>query len=118
MATKRSWVAILRNPKSGSERGRRELLELVSELRRRGLQPRLFSHRERLQQRLTEPVLRERLLCVVAAGGDGTVGDVINRYPDLPIAVLPLGTENLLACYLRIPRSERLVAQMIADRRT
>ena len=94
------------------------MLELVSELRRRGLQQRLFSHRERLRQRLAEPVLRERLLCVVAAGGDGTVGDVINRYPDLPTAILPLGTENLLARYLRIPRSGRLVAQMIADGRT
>jgi diacylglycerol kinase (ATP) len=38
---------------------------------------------------------------VVAAGGDGTLSAVVNRLPNhVPIAVLPLGTENLMAKYL------------------
>jgi diacylglycerol kinase family enzyme len=56
-----------------------------------------------------------RLECIVAAGGDGTVADVINRHPGVRIALLPLGTENLLARYLGVPRSGKAVARMIAD---
>ena len=74
----------------------------------------LFSQRERLNKCLDDPQRRENLACVVAAGGDGTVGDVINRFPGLRVAILPLGTENLLARYLRIPHSGQAVAEIIA----
>jgi diacylglycerol kinase family enzyme len=58
-------------------------------------------------------------VAIVAAGGDGTVLDLINRHPLVPIAVLPLGTENLLARQLDIPhRDGRFVARMIAAGRT
>jgi diacylglycerol kinase family enzyme len=53
------------------------------------------------------------LICLVAAGGDGTVGDLINRFPDVPLTILPLGTENLLARYLGIPCDGRAVAELI-----
>jgi diacylglycerol kinase family enzyme len=43
------------------------------------------------------------LRAVVAAGGDGTVAAVVNRTPaETPLAVLPLGTENLLAKYMHM----------------
>lgn len=43
------------------------------------------------------------LRAVVAAGGDGTVGLLAQRtLPGVPIAILPLGTENLLAKQLGI----------------
>ncbi len=108
------WVAIQRNPTSGTGKRRGLLLELVSELKRHGIAPRIFANREKLQARLADPSAREQLICIVAAGGDGTVGDVINRYPGLPIATLPLGTENLLAKYLKIQPSGKQVADLIA----
>jgi len=42
---------------------------------------------------------------VVAAGGDGTLNEVVNgiRSPDLPIAFLPLGTVNVFALEAEIP---------------
>jgi diacylglycerol kinase (ATP) len=108
------WVAIQRNLTSGAGLQRAELLHLVSHLRRLGIRPRLYSRRERLQARLDIAHERQSLACIVAAGGDGTVGDVVNRFPGLPVAVLPLGTENLLAGYLGIPSNGRFVAEMIA----
>ncbi len=60
------------------------------------------------------PQHRADLECLVAAGGDGTVGDVINRFPGVPVAILPLGTENLLARYLKVPATGAGVAQLIA----
>jgi len=91
------------------------VLELVRELRRHGLRPRLYSCREKLAAALKDPAKRASLRCIVAAGGDGTVGDLINRHPGVPLAILPLGTENLFARYLGIPRSGSFVAEMIAS---
>lgn len=112
------WVAIQRNPTSGSGRNRGVLHDLVWGLKRHGIRPRLFSKRERLADVLADPQRREKLLCVVAAGGDGTVDDVINRYPGLPMTVCPLGTENLFAKYVGIPRDGSVVADAIAARNT
>jgi len=108
------WVAIQRNPRSGSGRLRHRLLELVRELRRLGFRVRMFKTRERLAAWTGDRSEHRALACIVAAGGDGTIADVFNRHPGVPVAILPLGTENLLARYLRIPNSGKDVAQLIA----
>ncbi len=111
----RPWVAVQRNPTSGAGVNRAEILSLCSHLRRLGIRPRVFSRRDRLAERLSQPERRASLICLVAAGGDGTVGDLINRFPDVPLTILPLGTENLLARYLGIPCDGRTVAELIAQ---
>ena len=110
----RRWVAVQRNPVAGARPGRAAIGELLSGLRAHGLAPRLYSSRDRLGRRLARTDCRESLECIVAAGGDGTVADVVNRWPDVPVAILPLGTENLLARHLGVPRSGRAVADLIA----
>ncbi len=109
----RPWVAIQRNPKSGSGRRRRELVALCRGLVRFGLTPRLFTDRAELDSRVTDVESRQHLVCIVAAGGDGTMVDVVNRHPDLPLAVLPMGTENLLARYLGLGRDGGELAEVI-----
>lgn len=56
---------------------------------------------------------------VVAAGGDGTVNAVGNGLaaaaPRVPLAVLPLGTVNLVAREIRIPRDPERLAAAIAS---
>jgi len=102
---------------SGSGR-RQPLLDLVRALQRHGLNPRLFSNRARLDAALAEPGRRGALHALVAAGGDGTVLDVINRHPGAPIGILPLGTENLLARQFGIPQDGAAAAEIIAAGRT
>ena len=81
------WVAIQRNPTSGSGVGREELVRLVLSLQKFGYQVRLFKDRDKLLRTLNDPERRSLLKCLVAAGGDGTVNDVLNRYPSVPISL-------------------------------
>ncbi len=106
-------VIIQRNPKAGARTRRWELFDLVRELRVHGYRVRMFRHRDRLAAWMSDPVRRQRVRCLVAAGGDGTVSDLLTRYPGIPLAVLPLGTENLLAKSFRLPRSGKKLAAII-----
>ena len=57
---------------------------------------------------ITERVVSARVDRVITAGGDGTVRIVADRLAEtgIPMAVVPLGTANLLARNLDIPLSE------------
>jgi YegS/Rv2252/BmrU family lipid kinase len=107
------WVAIQRNPRSGSGR-RAALHDFVAGLKEHGFRVRLFSSRERLDRYLADPELRESLHGIVGAGGDGTAMDLINRHPEFRLGLLPLGTENLLARNFGIPRDGRRAADIVA----
>ncbi len=57
-----------------------------------------------------------RLRAVVACGGDGTVAEVVNRVGDqAPVTVYPMGTANLLAGYLGIPRDVLAMSNLLAE---
>lgn len=112
------WVAIQRNPRSGAGLQGKPIRELIAELRRLGIRPRLYSKREELDQAVNDPVARENLKGIVAAGGDGTLLDVMNRHPNIPIAILPLGTENLCAKYLGMKRDGKQIANVVAEGET
>ncbi|MFK7817229.1 MAG: diacylglycerol kinase family protein [Planctomycetaceae bacterium] len=114
--SQRPLVVIQRNPRSGSGKAKGELRRLSRKLKSHGFHVRMFSNRERLDEFVHSSAIAP--VAIVAAGGDGTVGNVANRLPDLPIAILPLGTENLLAKYLKIPRDGEALADVIAAGKT
>ena len=56
------------------------------------------------------------LRALVAAGGDGTAAELVNRTsPGVPLALLPLGTENLLAKYIELLASPMTPVETLAD---
>lgn len=63
---------------------------------------------------------RCRADCVVSVGGDGTTNEVINGLPSssIPVAIVPMGTANVLAGALELPTDVEGVAAMIAKGRT
>ncbi|MEZ6127281.1 MAG: diacylglycerol kinase family protein [Planctomycetaceae bacterium] len=111
----RRLVVIQRNPTSGSGRVSRQLRVLIHELRAAGMAVRLFASRDRFDRFVRSSAVADSLRCLVAAGGDGTVSGLAHRHSDLPIATLPMGTENLVARHLRMPACGATVAQRIVD---
>jgi diacylglycerol kinase family enzyme len=56
---------------------------------------------------------------VVTVGGDGTLGEVLSALPiEIPVAVLPMGTANVLAGDLGLPRRVPDLLRAIAAGRT
>jgi diacylglycerol kinase family enzyme len=109
-------VAILANPRAGTGKSHRVVEALVGALRGRGLAPVLCWRREELTA-LVEGEAASELRCVVAAGGDGTLLEVLNRAPGVPVTLLPLGNENLVARFCGLKRSARKVAEIVATGR-
>ncbi len=55
-----------------------------------------------------------RLRALVGVGGDGTAAELVNRTnPGVPITLLPAGTANLIAKYLKLPADPNKAALMI-----
>jgi diacylglycerol kinase family enzyme len=104
---------VLANPRAGAASSRAHVEELVSALRERHLEPVVCWQREEFTTALARSDPAD-VRCVVAAGGDGTLVEALNRAPGCPVALLPVGTENLVARFWRIERSGQELAEMIA----
>src|SRR4051812_46626799 len=89
------WVGITANANSGTGGGRRRVDRLVVELRRHGLDSRVAWTPAERSALVAEAGPDDRCRCLVAAGGDGTVAALVNECPEVPLTVLPVGTENL-----------------------
>jgi YegS/Rv2252/BmrU family lipid kinase len=68
-------------------------------------------------ERLAADAARGGFDVIVAAGGDGTVNEVVNGLAgcDMPLAILPCGTANVLALETLMPVTSRTLAAMIVD---
>lgn len=89
-------VLLIHNPEAGDRKhGRKQLMQ---SLKRNGLQ----SFYQSIKERGWEKAFRKQVDVVVAAGGDGTVHKTAWKIMDsgIPLAILPLGTANNLACSL------------------
>jgi diacylglycerol kinase family enzyme len=107
-------VLISQNPRAGAKSGRPAADQLAELLRCASYRVEVITDIDRLAERARKQLDSQRLRAVVAAGGDGTVALVANRTPPgTPIAVLPQGTENLLAKYLALPADPEMVCQTI-----
>src|SRR4051812_7981616 len=109
----RKLIVIALNRTAGSGRGRERVDELQAQLSAAGfeliVEPQLAAALAQAQAAHADG----RLHALVAAGGDGTVNAAVSGTPaGLPLAVFPMGTENLLARFIRMPRDSEPAAQV------
>ncbi len=96
-------VIIALNPKAGGGGAMSRVHQFVGELAIGGLTVSIEHDLAAAVAQAETAFAAGRLRAFVAAGGDGTAQEIVNRTsPGLPIAILPLGTENLLAKSLRL----------------
>lgn len=111
-------LLLIANPISGGGRGGRLAPRLQAALRQLGVHADVHlttcagDARERAAAAGGEPWDG-----LVAIGGDGTVNEVLNGMPDpdRPLGVLPVGTANVLAIELGLPRAVDRCAAVLAD---
>ncbi len=109
-------VLIVGNPTAGSRHRADELRALRDSIAERGLIAEIVTDLDALGPLAHALEAEGRLRAVIAAGGDGTVAEVVNRTsPTTAVTVYPLGTANLLAGYFSIRRDARAMAQLVSD---
>jgi len=108
---------LIANPVSGGGRGRTAAVALQDALRSHGIAADV--HFTTCAGDATARATRaanEPWDGLVAIGGDGTINEVLNGMPDpsRPLGVLPVGTANVLAMELRLPKKPAAAAAVIA----
>ncbi len=108
-------VLIAANPKAGARSGQLLIERVAVCLNQRGFQVEVISEVARLIDEVQQSHAEGVLYAAVAAGGDGTAALVANILPPgVPLAVIPLGTENLFAKYLGVTSDANAIAETIA----
>jgi YegS/Rv2252/BmrU family lipid kinase len=112
-------VLLVANPIAGRGRGASAAREIQRTLEASGAHCRLELTRCKGDG---ARIVRERAPStdlVLAVGGDGTVADVLEALPpELPLAVRSMGTANVMAHDLMLPREPQAVLAMLARGRT
>jgi diacylglycerol kinase (ATP) len=109
-------ILIVCNPTAGRFR-RGRLQKVKAALERRGCEVAVTETTRRgdaeALARLADPA---KVDAVVAAGGDGTVGEVVNGLlgRNIPLGIIPLGTTNVLAAEIGLSGSPDAIAAVIA----
>ena len=110
-------MVILVNPRAGARSAQASIERLASWLSARGQQVEISADLHEAATRANHWHARGALRALVAAGGDGTAAELANRTtPGVPLALFPIGTENLLARHLRIDRSPEMLGRIICGR--
>jgi diacylglycerol kinase family enzyme len=112
-------VIIAANPRAGGGSPTSMVGRLADALRAQKLRADVLTNLDAVTAAAHEAHRSGSLRALVAAGGDGTVAELVNRTePGLPISVFPLGTANLLAGYLGIRPDIPLFCQTLVAGRT
>ncbi len=113
----RNNIALIYNPVAGSPRTRRRLEDIIFELNNLGVEINLLETDGPGRARtLAEKAIGKNPDALVIAGGDGTLSEAagILKGKQIPFAVIPTGTINLLARELDLPPRPADMARLIA----
>lgn len=109
-------VLLVGNPVAGRGKADRQIEGLVQILERRGHRVNVCLTRAAGDARRWVSQIGSSIETIVVAGGDGTLNEVLNGILDpsqIPIALFPLGTANVLAHELGLPKKPEEVADSL-----
>jgi diacylglycerol kinase (ATP) len=111
---------LIYNPTSGREEMRRRLPDILARLERHGLETSCHATTGKGDATAAAAEAVERNFdVVIAAGGDGTIHEVINGLAEKPrrpkLGILPVGTTNDFARALHIPRNLMRACDIIGE---
>jgi diacylglycerol kinase (ATP) len=111
---------VIGNPIAGRGRGTDAARETCDGLRSLGIATDLFMTQERRDALRRVRTMDADTELVVSVGGDGTLSEVLGGLVDrdVPVAQLPLGTANVLAQELGLPRDVDGLLDVVRNRRT
>ncbi|MEE2639425.1 MAG: diacylglycerol kinase family protein [Planctomycetota bacterium] len=107
-------VIVSVNPNAGSRSSKSAVTQLKKSLELRHYEVSVHDEIDKVAELANSLQESGSLRAVVAAGGDGTASLIANRTPPgTPIALLPQGTENLLAKYLGMGSEPDEISELI-----
>ena len=112
---------IIANPISGGGKGRESAARLCEAIRELHCDAECFITQSSGDARSrAADAAAEATDGIVVVGGDGTVNEVLNGMRDMtvPLTTLAMGTANVLARELGLPRQPSALARIVADGRT
>jgi diacylglycerol kinase (ATP) len=120
---RRPRARLIYNPSAGKELMRTHLPDVLDTLDAGGLEVSCtMTHGPYDAVRAAKQAVEEECEYVIAAGGDGTINEVVNGISGCSyrptLGIIPAGTTNDLARALNLPREPREIARVIAERHT
>ena len=112
-------LKLVYNPNSGDKQFKNSLDACAEVFQKAGYETHLLraTSREIFDQSIAS--MKESV--IVAAGGDGTINHVVNALmrhkKDIPLGIIPAGTANDFAAYLKMPKDPQAAAEAIVQGR-
>jgi diacylglycerol kinase (ATP) len=103
----KSSIVLINNP-TALRASDRKVERASRYLTARGYEVEIFSTRQKGDaERYAREALKKMPSLIIAAGGDGTFNEVINGVvgSEIPVAILPIGTTNVLAKEIGVPEN-------------
>lgn len=115
----RKRARVIYNPTSGREALKKDLIDILAVFEQAGYETSAYATTPAPDSARDEAerAARAGFELIVAAGGDGTINQVVNGIAGLPhrprLAIIPAGTTNDYARALHIPREDPLAAAKV-----
>lgn len=108
-------LLIVLNPTAGQHK-RSHIEQVIAALKAQHITPEVYETRGIGDAMTALPKLTADFDIVVAAGGDGTVNEVLNGIRDsgVTLGIIPCGTTNVLATELGLPTKPEAIAAILA----
>ena len=110
-------LLVIHNPTAGGWRRKPRFARALAELARHGCRVEVRRTEARGDaERMARAARADEFDLVVAAGGDGTINEVVNGliHSGLPLGVIPLGTANVFASEIGLPSDIQAAASFTA----